>query len=490
MHSSVSRLLAVLLLVFLFDFLFWEEKLGLNALLFTFIWTGSLLWAFPEARSSRRFYVVAASMLLSAIMTTWHNSGAAKLAWAISAMCTAGFAQERQIRFLLYAWMQYLYSVVFSYAALGQSLFQGDSVWQKQGRTARRALNLSVMPLLVVIVFYFIYLSANAKFAELSGRFWRQVAELLSFDISLAHVFFCLIALLVCGGALWSRKEEWREPASHFLQRIRRTAGQGHRLDFQTAGLRTEYGQSILLLAMLNVLLFIVNLTDVFYVWFGFDAEAQYDLKSYVHMGTYILIASILVAMGVLFYIFRNNLNFYPRNRSLKHLAAAWLIQNGILAVSVAVRDWRYIDFHGLAYKRIGVFLFLLLVFTGLITLWMRIRDRRNNYWLWSCNSWAFYGLMLGNACVNWDVVITRYNLSGRPRSTVDVSHMILGMSNKNLYVLEENLEKLQQLKTYPEIRPHEIQIYVEGKRANFEGEMAELSWKSWNVADARNRRK
>ncbi len=489
MTHSTTRLLAVLLAVFAFDFLFWEEKMGLNTLIFTAVWLAALLWGFPESRSSRRFQAVAGGMLLAAAMVTWHNSGAAKLAWMVSAMCAAGFAQERQMRFVLFALMQYLRSFFFTLGSVSGALASGDPDRQRRMRSLRRSIGMGCLPLLVVAVFYGFYLVANPKFAELSGQVWEQVGRLFSFDVSLAHLFFVVFAVFVCGGAILHKAADWHEPTHDFLLRVRRKFDRTYSTVFPVLALRQEYQQSILLLVMLNALLFLVNLTDVRYVWFGFDAEVQSDLKSYVHVGTYALIASILVAMGVLFHIFRRNLNFYPNNLLLKRLAASWLIQNAVLAASVAMRNWRYVDFHGLAYKRIGVFLFLLLVFVGLVTLWLRIRDQRNNFWLWHWNGWALYALLLLNACVGWDVLITRYNLSGRPRSTVDVQHMIHEMSSKNLYVLEENMEQLERVEAYPRIGAEQRRVEVARKREDFERDQQGLGWKSWNAADARNGR-
>jgi len=487
MTHATTRLLAVVLAVFLFDFLFWEEKMGLNVLIFTFVWLGALCWVFPESRSSRTFQAAAGGMLLTAVMVTWHNSGAVKLAWMVSAMCAAGFAQERQVRFVWYALLQYLHSALYTPGALVRSLAREGSAQQSRSLRLWSSVSLGCLPFLVALVFYGFYLVANPKFADLSGQFWEQIGHWFSFDISFAHLFFVVFAGFVCGGAIWQKMTEWNEPTTDFLRRVRRKFDRTYSTVFPLGALRREYQQSVVMLVMLNALLFLVNLTDIRYVWFGFDEEVQHDLKSYVHVGTYALIASILVAMGVLFHVFRNNLNFYPKSQLLKTLSIGWLIQNGVLAFSVAVRNWRYIDFHGLAYKRIGVFLFLALVFVGLVTLWLRIRDQRNSFWLWQWNGWALYALLLLNACVSWDVLITRYNLSGRPRSTVDVEYMIHEISSKNLYVLEEKMEQLEQVEAYPPIDTSEIKKAVAQKREYFNGDQQGFSWKSWNGADARN---
>jgi hypothetical protein len=71
------------------------------------------------------------------------------------------------------------------------------------------------------------------------------------------------------------------------------------------------------------------------------------------------LILSILLSLGILIYYFRSNQNFYPKNGFLKAAAYLWLVQNAVLSVSVLIRCGYYISEYGLAYKRIGVVIFL-----------------------------------------------------------------------------------------------------------------------------------
>lgn len=464
--------------------------MGFNTLIFTLLYLIALAWAFPESRTARPFWATAGGTLLIAAMVVWHNSAAAKIAFWVSAMCAAGFAQASTLRFLLNAFIQYLQSLVFVPRHLLQSMAGLNRSTEKSASKLRRNVSMALLPLLIVAVFYGLYYAANAKFAVLSDRFWAEIGHFISFDISIPKLLFWLLGLFISGGALWARVSalpEAERSTPDVLQRLRAPRKTYEAL-LPTLGLRREYRQSILLLWMLNALLLFVNLTDARYVWFGVDEETQKDLKGYVHEGTYFLIASILLAMGVLFFAFRKNLNFYPKNQLLKTAAGIWLIQNAVLAFSVAVRNLYYIDFHGLAYKRIGVFWFLTLVFFGLYTLWIKIKDIRSNAWLWRYNAWAFYALLVLNTCINWDVSITRYNLSGRPKSTVDLHQMIFDMSPKNLFLLEAEKEKLPRVNTYPNLSEEVIARGMAQKREAFNWEQAQLSWKSWNVADARNK--
>lgn len=491
MQQAKTQLLLVLIGVLLFNFSFWQENLGLNTLIFTLFYLASLWFIFSESRNSRNFWITAGGTLLTAVMIVWHNSGAAKFAWFISAMCAAGFAQERALRFVLSALWQYLWGWWQSPRHFFESLNPGSTVTPQRKWSLRRSIGLAFAPSMVVLVFYFLYYFANDKFAALADAFWRQVGNLLVFDISIPHVLFVVLGFFLVGAAFWRNETNLAKSdlaAPDELARIR-PPRKRYFETLEMLGLKREYSQATLLLWMLNALLMVVNATDVFYVWFGFDEAAQQDLKGYVHQGTYFLIASILLAMAVLFYVFRKNINFFPNNKNLKTAAGIWLIQNAVLAISVCVRNARYIDFHGLAYKRIGVILFLALVFFGLFTLWRKIRDRRTMSWLWRQNGWAFYALLILNACVSWDVFITRYNLSDRPKSAIDVHYMIYTVSDKNLFLLEENASALAQKAMYPQMSESDIQRGIELKRERFDTKMQGLTWKSWNAADARNQR-
>ncbi len=489
----MRSLLAVLLGVFLFDFLFWGEKLGINCLLFSQFFVAVLAFLFPENRLSRPFLWTAAGTILTASMVTWHNSGAAKLAFFLSATTAAGFAQSAGLRFILHAFLQYLSNFMIVPRQMMQSVrgISSKRPGQKRPKKWRGWLSLSLVPLLVAGVFYVIYYLANDQFAALSDGFWRSVGRLISFDISFWHLCFLLFALFAVGAAFFRGIHPFIEKnkfVSDILIRQRTLFAPSRIARPWLTGLGREYRQSLLLLGMLNLLLLVVNLTDVVYVWFGFEPMSASNLKQYVHEGTYFLIGSILLAMFVLFRIFRKNLNFYPKNEVLKLLSLAWLVQNAILVLSVGIRNWRYIDNYALAYKRIGVVLFLILVAVGLVTLWLKIRDRRSLSWLWQRNSWAFYGLLLANSIVPWDTFITRFNLARPTQTGIDADFLISEVSDKNIKILEENKDLLAAKPMNAQLSEGDIERRLLIKRQRFEAEQSGLSWKSWNLADEANK--
>jgi len=125
----------------------------------------------------------------------------------------------------------------------------------------------------------------------------------------------------------------------------------------------------LITLALVNALLLLYNINDIEWIWVNFYLPEGVPLSQLVHEGTYFLIASILLAIGCLFTLFQPRYAALKGRRWLVAGALLWLVQNGVLVASVVVRNARYIDAHGLAYKRIGVLFFLALVLSGLATL-------------------------------------------------------------------------------------------------------------------------
>lgn len=66
----------------------------------------------------------------------------------------------------------------------------------------------------------------------------------------------------------------------------------------------------------------------------------------------------------------------------------------------------------GLIYKRIGVFIFLLIVLIGLVILLFKIRDRKSYYFFWYRNSWVVYLVLFIVGLINWNLLIIRINLN------------------------------------------------------------------------------
>ncbi|MGZ6539975.1 MAG: leucine-rich repeat domain-containing protein, partial [Bacteroidia bacterium] len=127
-------------------------------------------------------------------------------------------------------------------------------------------------------------------------------------------------------------------------------------------------------------------------------------------------------------------LNFYKGNKALKLLAFLWILQNAFMIVSTAYRNNLYINEYSLTYKRIGVYIWLLLAMIGLMTTFLKIFKRKSNWFLFRSNGWLFYAVLVISSLINWDVILSDFNINRAEvkHKPLDRSYLI-SLSEKNL---------------------------------------------------------
>ncbi len=472
-----------------YQILFWKEQMGLNTLIFSSIMGLFLYLLYREEEWSQAAKIMLGGTLISALLVVAHNSMLSKFIHLVSFAGLVGFVQQRELRFLWYACLLGFVGIFETPLKL-QKYLKVAQTYSVNVNRGLRFLKIGIIPILVIGIFYILYYFANPNFANFSNDFWGKFLWLWKLDLSPMRVLFTISSVFICAGILFPSQIKsflFAEQSKTENLKRQRPAFGDVKIAFSIIGLKNEYRAGLFLIFALNVLLLIVNLTDIFYVWFGFEESTPQNLKTYVHEGTYLLITAILLAMSVLLFFFRQNLNFYPKRKYLLLGAYIWIFQNALLAISVGIRNYHYIDFHGLAYKRIGVFLFLTLTLYGLWTLYQKIRDHKTLYFLISRNAWALYAILLSCSSVNWDIMITKYNLNSPTKGAIDMVFMLRGMSDKNLFLLKQNEARLKTFDTYPDIDQIEIQRLLMWKEGHFRQRTKNHSWPSWNFADHRN---
>lgn len=355
-------------------------------------------------------------------------------------------------------------------------------------------LRVAILPLLITLLYVALFSGGNAIFNGFTASFFKKIQHYFE-NWSAPYVFFILFGLFI---VRWATRNQWKNfvqlnPSGHLTRMKKRS----HRVSL-SLGLRMEYYRALILFISLNLLFLIINFIDIKWVWFGFSLESGFDLKAFVHEGTAYLLVSLLLSIGLVLYFFRGNLNFYPKATWLKRLAYFWVAQNAILAISVVIRTTHYINFHGLASKRIGLLLFVAMVLFGLLTLVLKIVQQRNFAYLLRLNSAFIIGTLAVNACLPWNTIIAKHNLAHGNAHEIDVDNYLsldpstFPLLYANLDVIEHQIqahqnnkvrwifyENIDQFKTRLDWK---AQIYLES-------ESKEGLW-SWNRADARSREK
>jgi len=210
--------------------------------------------------------------------------------------------------------------------------------------------------------------------------------------------------------------------------------------------LSVELKSAFFLFASLSFMLMIVLFLEAKNIWIDFEWGGEL-LKEMVREGTYVLIFSILLSMAISLYYFRGNINFHPKNKLLRILANIWLSLIGLMVISVFIRNYYYISYFGLAYKRIGVLFFLLLCLVGLYTMFIKINKVKSTFYVSKVNSLAAYLTLVLICSVNWDVVIAKYNLENYNHSFVHIPYMA-ELSDKALPYLVLSDKQIEEIES------------------------------------------
>ena len=237
---------------------------------------------------------------------------------------------------------------------------------------------------------------------------------------------------------------------------------------FSIPVLKNENQLGIILIGLLNALIFLYLITDVAFLMSPQDLRASI-YSAQVHSGINALIASIVIAIIILLYVFRGNLNFYSENKILKRLSFLWIILNVVLVLSIVLKNGQYIYYFGLTYKRIGVMVYLVLASIGLFTTLLKINNIKNIWYLLRMNTQSAFVILILSSTVNWDNLITNYNFNYA--QSMDFKYL-LELSNNNTLLLKEQTKKSALDKKSIDLIDKKYNKYVYELRTNSWQEM------------------
>jgi len=292
-------------------------------------------------------------------------------------------------------------------------------------------LLLLLVPLVIAMIFFVIYRSANPLFNDFTKD--------INLDwISFGWIFFTIGGLLLLYGFFYNRRipainspdenmpltlTEDYVAKDGFLNKLMRTD--------------TENISGLILFSFLNILLLTVNSLDLKYLWLDGTLPEGIKHKEFVHNGVGMMIMSIIFAILIILFYFRGSLNFYEKNKWIKLMAFAWIIQNAFMIFSTAYRNNMYIQESGLSYKKIGVCIYLLLVLIGLILTYIKVVKQKSNWYLFKTNGTIYFFLLVFFCSFNWDMIITKYNIRKYTDEGKKLEkYYLLDLTFKNLPIL------------------------------------------------------
>lgn len=503
-HSHRLSLLLVFLSLaggILFQQLFFQQQTGLNLLLFNVFIISVLIFAIKIPVRKYPLWLVLAVTLLSAVTAVWHNSQISIRLNLVSLFLLSSLAYYPELKSLKNVFLASGEKVLTFFRVFG-NIKTDFSISKGAGKTLR-IIRIVFIPLIIIILFVLIYYHANPYFAKGFDSFawWIQPlwSRLIKWFGSLPGIWsfiwgsvLCIMLFFPLPFSVLARTDAGE---TDFLVRFRKNTFKM----FQPLipGLKREYLSSLILMSVLNILILILNLTDLFNVWLFFEWDGQ-TLKQFVHEGTWLLVISIFISMSIALYIFRGNLNFFSKNKTLSLLTRIWIYQNLFMTLSVGIRNYWYFHYFNLAYLRIGVFFFLLAVVIGLISIILKIRKRHTASWLWKTNSLSVY-LILAFICLfNWDGIIASTNFKRAHKAylhrdfliTMPSSVLPVLWKNKNLLdapLHKDNEPLVYVYKEFENVYENDNYLQLlESKTNDFMEQMEKRNWLEWNYADYR----
>lgn len=237
---------------------------------------------------------------------------------------------------------------------------------------------------------------------------------------------------------------------------------------------RAALFSSALVLVVLNFLFLIANSADVFFLWGNWTLPAGVTYKDYVHQGVNSLTVTVILSALVLVTIFQQALPVTQR-RELRFIAYVWIAQNFFLLFSVAERLRRYIVASELTVARLGVMIFLVLVFVGYLLLTIKIVKEKSISWL------------IGGCALA--VFVTFYTTQFLDLAGWAANYNVARFQEKRTYGFDARTMSQWGPPVWPALRrAHEIdpadpyitQAWEEAKRGSDYSDRCGLDWQHW----------
>lgn len=469
-----------------FHFLFWHETFGINLFLFGF---GILSYSFFN-RNIRKLnlsnFILLSLALLSGLAVIFLNTAFSKIMF-ITAVLSSHLSLQMEANSVF----EFLANSILNFFNFKSGLIPGLKLKDYAPRT-RGVIILRVisLPLIIVFLYVILFSAGNSIFGDISFSFFSHFSDFIGRLFSPSYSLFILLGIIIIR---WSIRKKWFKVFNlSKSNELVRKSKKRPKLHFHPMGLKYEFFMVITLLIALNGLFLIVNIIDVKWVWFHFNIDQVYNLKEFVHEGVGWLILSLLISIGIILFYFRGNLNFYPKNKFLKSLAYLWILQNAILSISVMLRTLHYVEYHGIASKRIGVFIFLLIVFFGLGSLFYKILKAQNFAFILKANSAFILIILTISSLVPWNVVTAKINLNHAVAHQIHVDNY-LSLDPQIYPLLYANLDKIEnqinqhQSNSVKWIKYATIEQFkydLDLKSQAYLRSKSKLTFASWSMAD------
>lgn len=441
----------------LFSTLFYNQNIGLNLSLFSLLTIIILAIYNPKSFKQKSTLAYTFIYIITAVSVFLFQSKLSIISNCIAFITLIGHVSEHQSSIYV-NWLNGIYTSIagFFHKALHKKISE-DTLKEKKNIDYLHLVKIIGIPLMVLLIFIGLYSHGNPLFQNFISK--------INFNfINPKWILFSALGYFLLFNISTPLQVN---PATASDLKI----GNALKINaiISEENLKKENQLALILMVMLNVLIVIFLCTDIAYLIQIKNLSAA-DLSNQVHSGIYALIASIIMAIAIILYFFRGDLNFYKNNNAIKSLTYTWITLNLILIFTIIIKNHQYISSFGFTYKRIGVYVYLLLTLIGLLTTAKKVYNIKNLWYLFRVNSQIAFAILIFSCAFNWDALITRYNLNYA--ATTDFDYLI-NLSNNNTFILKNYSDNIH-LKGKPE-------RLVNKKHNEYTLLLNEKNWQEWS---------
>lgn len=405
-----------------YSFLFYQQNAGINFLLFTITLLVIISVRNSELLKNKKWLWSAALCLVSAVSVFMNSSALSVIANVISLLLLSGISFNTSTSGL-FSFLFSCYSVVSApiymiIDSVKRLQFRNDLSSDKKGYK----VIATFLVLLLSILFLNMYKSSNPLFAE--NTKWINL-DFISFNWICFTISGCLLMYAFLYHRVIAPVETWENK----LPLLNKPMEENEQSKKQ---FETERYAGLLLFVMLNLMLVILNCGDIQTLYFNGGLPKNITHSDFVHSGVGIIILSIIIATSLIMYLFRKEFTAVKNNKALMIFVYLWIAQNVLMLSSTAFRNQIYIHDFNFTYKRIGVYIWLTLAAFGLLIMFWKIYKKQSNWYLIRTNVAVWFTALALCSLVNWDKMITNYNIQNKPITQVDL-YYLFSLSDANI---------------------------------------------------------
>lgn len=398
--------------VLVYTQLFYRQLEGLNFLLMNVVLLGGIAWKERSVLRNRNWWFAATGALVSATSVMIYGDAFSVWANFFSLLLVSSYSVKPGSSIIIAQLNAFCNTMIAGAWMIVDGLKRLQRRAPKEGGNGWKKFLIVLIAFVVVLIFFFLYRSSNVLF----DRFAQKIN--LDF-ISIPWLVFTLVGAWVLYAFYYPhplpKVDEWENALPLDLKSSEELSW----FD-KLMSLPSERFSGLVLLSLLNALLLVVNGLDALFLFGGSKLPQGVTYTEYVHQGVGALITSIVFAMAIILFYFRGRLNFDEKSGTLRFLAYCWIVQNAFMLFSTACRNNLYVGEYGLTYKRIGVYIYLLLTLIGLVTTAWKVMKKKTNVFLFRSNAWLFYAVMILGSTMNFDRMIAEFNTKPGVKADVD----------------------------------------------------------------------